>query len=55
MSLPDKILDLLKQQAQAEHTYINPHFLSELSNLLEQYYKLEDDEVDSWIADMYGC
>ena len=46
MELPNKILELLKEEAKREdERYINPYFLGEIEKLLFDYYNLEDDEV----------
>lgn len=53
--LSDKLMDLLKEYSKAEYEYINPYFLSDISRLLREYYKLEDDEVDDWIQGMFSA
>lgn len=55
MDLPTQILSLLKEKSQAPHEYINPHFLQELANLLDEYYNLEDAGVDKWVINMFGA
>lgn len=55
MSLPKEMLELLKVHANKEHTYINPYFLVGITNLLEEYYALEDREVDKWVKNMWSC
>ncbi len=54
-TLPEKILELLKEQSQKEHTYINPNFLQIMNSALYDYYDLEDEDVDQWINDMWGA
>jgi hypothetical protein len=55
--LHEDILNLLKKYAKEEDgfQYINPHFLAGISDLLYDYYDLEDDEVDKWISDMWSA
>ena len=53
MGLPEEILELLKEKAGQEHEYINPNFLTEITNALSEYYELEDDAVDKWVMDMF--
>lgn len=55
VTLPQQILNLLHDKSQSTHEYINPNFLSELSTLLFDYYRIENEEVDKWIEDMYGA
>ena len=52
--LHDKIMDLLREEAKLDDKYINPHFLTELSNLLYRFYEIEDYDVDKWIQDSFG-
>jgi len=54
-SLPEEILDLFKKRMKMEYEYINPHFMQEIMKPLWVYYKLEDDDVDSWILEMFGA
>jgi len=55
--LADDIMALLKESAKESKgfQYVNPHFLSGLSNLLSEYYELEDDKVDEWITNMWSA
>lgn len=50
-----EILAILKAKAEAQFEYLNPNFLSEITNLIESYYGLSDDVVDSWIQEMYSA
>lgn len=52
--LPEQILELLREAAKDDATYINPFFLQEITGALEAYYQLEDDDVDRWAYDMFG-
>jgi len=54
-SLPEEILDLFKKRMKMEYEYINPHFMQEITGPLYDYYKLEDDDVDAWIIEMFGA
>jgi len=49
------IMELLKSKAKAEFEYINPNFILGITELLESYYQLEDDDVDQWAQDMFGA
>lgn len=51
--LSQRILNELKHQASAPHEYVNPHFLRKITSALEKYYNIEDQNVDSWIKDMF--
>ena len=53
--LADKIMELLKNQANSPHEYINPHFLSEITTSLHDYYGIEDESVDKWINGMWSA
>lgn len=53
--LHEEIMGLLKARAEAEHEYINLHFLQEIAGMLESYYGLEDDTVDEWVIEMFGA
>ena len=53
--LSEEILDLFKKRMKMEYDYINPHFMQEITRALYDYYKIEDDEVDKWVIDMFGA
>ena len=53
-NIPEDIMAVLKEYAKRDDQYINPNFLSDVATLLEQYYQLEDDDVDKWIQDTYS-
>lgn len=55
MELHEEILELLKKRSKGKHEYINPHFMSNITNTIYDYYGVEDDEVDQWILDMFGA
>jgi hypothetical protein len=55
VSLPDEILNILKRQANQKHEYINPNFLTTITAALEDYYNIEDFEVDKWVEYMWGA
>lgn len=55
MKLQNDIMEVLKKYAKAEHQYINPNFLVEITNALSDYYDVEDDEVDEWVMNMFSC
>jgi|TARA_R110002153_G_scaffold243548_3_gene398923 hypothetical protein len=50
--LHEDILELLKERS-GEEGYVNPHFLQIITTSLFDYYEIEDDTVDSWVAGMY--
>lgn len=59
-TLAKDIVTLMKDYAKKSNTkggfqYINPNFLSGLSNLLYEYYQIEDDEIDEWITNMWSA
>ena len=54
MSLPEQIMKCLKDASEAEYEYINPNFLVAISEALQTYCDLYDDDVQDWIVDMYG-
>ena len=53
--LENEILELLKKRANMPHEYINPNFLSAITELLHNYYNLEDEKVDQWIQNMWSA
>ena len=55
MELHEEILELLRQRMRGKHEYINPNFLQEIASAVYDYYEAEDDEVDGWIQNMFGC
>jgi hypothetical protein len=55
MELHEEIMELLRKRARSEHQYVNPNFLQRLTCALSEYYGLEDDEVDTWVMDMFGA
>jgi len=57
LNLSVEIMKLLRIKAQQPHDYVNPHFLSELTELIDTYYPNtpEDDVVDKWIRDMWSA
>lgn len=50
--LPGEIYDILKKYAEKDDQYINPHFLSIISDALTDYYQIDDEKVDDWIHSM---
>lgn len=54
MYLAKKIMDLLIEQSKKPQEYINPNFLDEVTTILEDYYQLENDEVNEWIKNMWS-
>lgn len=53
--LHEEILDLLIKRSKMEHEYINPNFLQEINEALDIYFEIEDNDVDKWIRNMWGC
>lgn len=53
MQLHEEIMELMKQRANTNFEYINPHFLADLNELIYNFYDLEDEEVNKWIRNMY--
>lgn len=53
--LHEDILTLLKEKSYDKYEYINPHFLQTITSALYDYYKIEDEEVDEWVCDMFGA
>jgi hypothetical protein len=49
----EKILQKLKEISQEKWEYHNPHFLEELTELIEDYYDIRDEDVDQWITEMF--
>lgn len=59
MQIYEKILKELKKKAskdeQTYNDYENPHFLTELVELIENFYDVEvDDSITDMIDDFYG-
>jgi hypothetical protein len=54
-NLGTEILSLLRSKAEKDFEYYNPHFLSEIVTLIEQYYGVEDEVVDKWIENMWSA
>lgn len=54
MSLEIEIMELLRKHSKDDTEYINPNFLSELANLLSEYYNLEDEQVYKYIEKMWS-
>lgn len=54
MNVPVEIMKLLIKETINKSGYINPHFLSELSRILYEYYNLEDEQVDKYIENMWS-
>jgi hypothetical protein len=54
MNMGEKILELLKKQSKEDWEYFNPNFLTEITQVIEDYYDLRDEDVDEWIDEMYG-
>lgn len=54
MSLAEDIISIMKEYAERDDEYINPHFLSGVTQHIYDYYQIEDDIVDSWVQDMFG-
>ena len=52
---PEAILELFRERMKMEFEYINPHFMQEITGPLYDYYKIEDDDVDAWIIEMFGA
>lgn len=55
MNMGEKILNVLKETADAEWEYHNPHFLSAVADIIEDYYAIRDEKVDEWIGEMFGA
>ena len=53
--LPQAILELFKAKTKQKHEYVNPNFMQEVLGALESYYQIENDEVSSWVMDMFGA
>ena len=45
---------LLKDAMKDDSRYINPYFLTGISQLMDSYYDYEDDDLDALISDMWG-
>ena len=54
-AISTEILAMLRSKAEAQWEYLNPNFLTEITDLIESYYGLRDDVVDGWIAEMYSA
>lgn len=54
-SIGEEILGMLRDKARSEYQYYNPRFLSDLTELINRYYDVEDDEVDEWVSDMFSA
>jgi hypothetical protein len=54
-SLPEEILELFRKRMKMDFEYINPNFMQEITNAIDTYYNLEDDDVDRWIVEMFGA
>lgn len=54
-NLGQEILTLLREKAEAEHEYFNPHFLSKIVSSIYEHYELEDEVVDKWIEKMWSA
>lgn len=55
MSLEEDLMRILLKYARAEWDYISPNFLLAITENLETYFNLENEEVYEWIADMWGA
>ena len=53
--IENDIMNVLIKHMNDKHTYINPNFLSEVTRALNDYYSIENVNVDSWVSDMYGA
>jgi hypothetical protein len=54
-SLPKQIMALIKNHSvRKPDEYVNPYFLQEVLRVLDEYYQLEDHELDDWARDMFG-
>lgn len=51
--LYEELMEVLHKRAKEENVYTNPHFLSDLLELINVYYKVESDTLDDWVQDMY--
>lgn len=54
MILAEEILELLRVKMNSEFEYINPNFLLKITACIDDYYELDDSEIDAWIQDMVG-
>jgi hypothetical protein len=49
-----RLVNLLHEQAtDRPNEYVNPHFLLEIRNLLENYYDIDDEIIGDYIANMW--
>lgn len=55
MTIGEEIMTMLRQKAESKWEYYNPHFLTELTDLIHSYYQIEDGIVYEWIRDMFGA
>lgn len=54
-SIGGEIMSILKRRAASEYDgYIHPQFLTEITDLLEEYFHLEETEVDDWVRSMWS-
>lgn len=53
MELHEEILKVMRERAEGEHTYINPHFMLAVTEAISDYYEVEDDVVDEWVSGMF--
>jgi len=54
-NIGEEILGMLRDKARSEYQYYNPSFLSDLTELINRYYDVEDDDVDEWVCDMFSA
>jgi hypothetical protein len=54
-TLGEEILALLREKAELKFEYFNPHFLSGIVELIDDYYDVEDEVVNKWISDMWSA
>jgi hypothetical protein len=52
--IADDLLDVLRNHLVDREYYINPNFLSEITQSINDYYEKEDDNVMDKIHEMYS-
>jgi len=53
LNLAKEIMKLLIKKQKEPYDYVNPYFLEDISKLLEEYYQIENDDVEEWINNMW--
>lgn len=49
----EELLDWMETKVDSEGEYINPHFLIAITNLVWDYYELENDKLNTEVKDMF--